>query len=69
MEDEELTNAFNAYMRERRQGWDGFAAFRCTDCEQTFSGLLPPLYEDLPTCPHCDSGPVDLVELLTPVAG
>jgi hypothetical protein len=33
-----------------------------------FVDYLPPLYEDLPVCPHC-GGPSMLFELLEPVAG
>jgi hypothetical protein len=69
MEDDELAEAINASIRERRHDWQGFATFRCTNCEQTFSGLLPPFYENMPTCPDCQSGPVQLVELLAPAGG
>jgi len=46
-----------------------YAAFRCCDCEQEWPELLPPMYEDLPACPYCESGPTQLVELFEPVAG
>jgi hypothetical protein len=37
-------------------------------CTVSFSELLPPLYEDLPSCPYC-GGPSVLLELLAPLAG
>jgi len=53
---------------ERRQP-SPLARLRCTDCEQTFADRLPAIDEDMPECPHCGSGPVQLLELLEPVAG
>jgi rRNA maturation endonuclease Nob1 len=48
-----------------------FALLRCSSCEYTFPGRLPPLEEDLPECPLCGSrperdntGPATLEEVL-----
>ena len=43
-----------------------FVTLRCCDCEHTFADRMPPLHENMPECPLCGSGPVQLVELLEP---
>lgn len=45
----------------------GFNAEALDECEFEFADRLPPLYEDLPTCPICGSR-VALLELLAPLA-
>jgi hypothetical protein len=46
-----------------------YGTLRCTDCGHEFPGRLPPFCSELPECPMCWSGPVQLVELVEPVAG
>ena len=41
-----------------------FGMLRCCDCECEWPAEIPPLYEDMPACAYCESGPVQLVELL-----
>jgi Zn finger protein HypA/HybF involved in hydrogenase expression len=53
-----------SYVRAVAESEPRFALFRCADCEEKFAGLLPPFYVKLSTCPHCGSGPAQLVELL-----
>lgn len=63
MTDDETNQGARDYL-EARSTTPIDAILRCADCEEMFSGELPPLYVDMPECPLCGSGPVALIELL-----